>query len=117
MTRTRSLKYETEDVRWAVENGQSEFVKGFLRRLAPVVASVGDMLDPNGRSEHQLKAGRRRRGKPPCQRQRMFEEKIHQDLRFALLRANGKMEAAVVEVSQKYGISRSTAFRIWERCE
>jgi len=113
----QEFEYETEDVRWAVENGQSQFVKGFLRRLAPVVASVGDMLDPNGRSEHQLKAGRRRRGKPPCQRQRMFEEKIHQELRFALLRANGKMEAAVVEASQKYGISRSTAFRIWERYE
>jgi hypothetical protein len=47
----------------------------------------------------------------------MFEEKIHQELRFALLRANGKMEAAVVEVNQKYGISRSRAFRIWERYE
>ena len=113
----QEFEYGTEDVRWAIDNGRSGLVDGYLRRLAPVLAVAGDMLDHNGRSEYRLRSGRRRRGKPPCQRQRMFEEKIHQELRFALLRANGKMEAAVVEVSQKYGISRSTAFRIWERYE
>jgi hypothetical protein len=113
----QEFEYETEDVRWAVENGQSEFVKGFLRRLAPVVASVGDMLDPNGRSELQLKPGRRRSGKPRKKEQKSFEETIHQELRFARARAGGKLEAAVAEVSRKHRISRTTAFRMWKRFE
>ena len=110
----QEFEYETEDVRWAVENGKSEFVKGFLRRLAPVVAAFGDMLDPNGRSEHQLKPGRRRSGKPRKKEQKSFEETIHQELRFARVRAGGKLEAAVAEVSQKHRISRTTAFRMWK---
>ena len=113
----QEFEYETEDVRWAVENGQSEFVKGFLRRLAPVVASVGDMLDPNGRSVHQLKPGRRRRGKPRSHKQEHFEETVHRDLRFARVKAGGKLEAAVAEIMAKYGVSRTTAFRIWNRFE
>jgi hypothetical protein len=113
----QEFEYETEDMRWAVENGQSEFVKGFLRRLAPVVASVGDMLDLSGRSEHQLKPGRRPRGKPRSHKQEHFEETVHRDLRFARVKAGGKLEAAVAEVSQKHRISRTTAFRMWKRFE
>ena len=113
----QEFEYETEDVRWAIENGQSEFVKGFLRRLAPVLAAVGDMLDPNGGSEHQLKPGRRRSGKPRKKEQKSFEETIHQELRFARVRAGGKLEAAVAEVSQKHRIGRTTAFRMWKRFE
>jgi hypothetical protein len=113
----QEFEYETEDMRWAIENGHAGFVYGFLRQLAPVVAALGDMLDPDGRSELQLKPGHRGRGKPRKKEQKSFEETIHQELRFARVRAGGKLEAAVAEVSRKHRISRTTAFRIWNRFE
>jgi hypothetical protein len=107
------FEYDTEDVRWAIENGQSELVDGFIRQVAPLLGGLGDMIDPNGRSEHQLKPGRRRRGKPRTKEQKEFEERVRQDLRFALIRAGGKLEAAVAEVRLKHRINRTTVFRIW----
>jgi DNA modification methylase len=113
----QEFEYETEDVRWAIENGRSGLVDGYLRRLAPFLGKLGDMVDPNGRSELQLKPSRRRRGKPRKEEQKSFEETIHQELRFARVRAGGKLEAAVAEVSRKHRISRTTAFRMWKRFE
>jgi hypothetical protein len=110
----QEFEYETEDVRWAIDNGRSGLVDGYLHRLAPLLGRLGDMIDPNGGSEHQLKPGRRRSGKPRTKTQEEFEERVHQDLRFALIRAGGKLEAAVAEVSLKHGISRATVFRIWK---
>ena len=111
------FEYDTEDMRWAIENGQSEPVDGYFHRLAPFLGRLGEMIDPNGRSEHQLKPGRGRSGKPPKKDQKSFEETIHQELRFARVRAGGKLEAAVAEVSQKHRIGRTTAFRMWKRFE
>ncbi len=88
-------------MRWAIENGHAELVDGFLRQLAPVLAAFGDMLDPNGGGEYHLKPRRRRRGKPRKNEQTSLEETIHQDLRFARVRAGGKLEAAVAEVPTK----------------
>jgi hypothetical protein len=113
----QEFEYETEDVRWAIDNGRSGLVDGYLHRLAPLLGRLGDMIDPNGRSEHQLKPGRRRSGKPRKKEQKSFEETIHQELRFARVRAGGQLEAAVAEIMAKYGVSRTTAFRIWIRFE
>jgi hypothetical protein len=110
------FEYDTEDMRWAIENGQSELVDGFIRQVAPLQVGLGDMIDTNGRSEHYLKPSRRRRGKPRTKEQEEFEGRVRQDLRFALIRAGGKLEAAVAEVSLKHRISRATVFRIWTLC-
>jgi hypothetical protein len=71
----QEFEYETEDVRWAIDNGRSGLVDGYLHRLAPLLGKLGDMIDPNGRSELQLKPGadeavsRQKRNKSPLRKQ------------------------------------------------
>ena len=84
--------------------------RDFLRPL-------GDMLDPAGRREFQLKPVRRRKGKPKNQKQAILEGNIHRDLRFARIRLGGKLEAAISEVSEKYKCSRATLMRVWAKYE
>ena len=107
--------FDTTDVEWAIENGHSGLVDDFLRQLAGFLRPLGDMLDPAGRGEFQLKPVRRRKGKPKNQKQAILEGNIHRDLRFARIRLGGKLEAAISEVSEKYNLSRSTVFRIWKK--
>jgi hypothetical protein len=107
--------FDTADMVWAIEGGHSELVDDYLREVAKLIRPIGDMLDPAGRGEFQLKPVRRRKGKPKNQKQAILEENIHLDLKFARVRLGGKLEAAVSEVSEKYKLSRSTVFRIWEK--
>jgi hypothetical protein len=111
----REFEYDTADTAWAIENGHSGLVDDFLRQLAGFLRSLGDMLDPKGRSEFQLRPVRRRKGKPKNQKQAILEGNIHRDLRFARIRLGGKLEAAIAEVSEKYNCSRATVFRIWKK--
>jgi len=104
--------FGTEDVVAATEGGHSDLVGDYLGELAKLIVRIGDMLDPNGCSEFQLKPARRRRGKPKNQKQAILEGNIHRDLRFARIRLGGKLEAAISEVSKNYGLSRSTVLRI-----
>jgi hypothetical protein len=110
------FEYDTEEMRSAIEAGSRELVDAYLREHGKLMTLLGDMLDPKGRSEFQLKPVRRRRGKPKDRERIFLEGKIHQDLRFARARL-GKLEAAISEVGEKYKLSRSTVFRIWKRYE
>jgi hypothetical protein len=109
------FEFDTADMAWAIENGHSGLVDDFLRQLARFLRPLGDMLDPAGRGEFQLKPVRRRKGKPKSQKQAILEGNIHRDLRFARIRLGGKLEAAISEVSEKYNCSRATVFRIWKK--
>jgi hypothetical protein len=109
------FEFDTTDVAWAIENGPSGLVDGFLRQLAGFLRPLGHMLDPAGHGEFQLKPVRRRKGKPENQKQAILEGNIHRDLRFARIRLGGKLEAAISEVGEKYKLSRSTVFRIWKK--
>jgi hypothetical protein len=109
------FEFDTADMAWAIESGHSELVDDFLRQLAGFLRPLGDMLDPAGRGEFQLRPVRRRKGKPKNQKQAILEGNIHRDLRFARIRLGGKLEAAIAEVSEKYNLSRSTVFRIWKK--
>jgi hypothetical protein len=109
------FEFDAADVAWAIENGLSGLVDDFLRQLARFLRPLGDMLDPAGPGEFQLKPVRRRKGKPKNQKQAILEGNIHRDLRFARVRLGGKLEAAIAEVSEKYNLSRSTVFRIWKK--
>jgi hypothetical protein len=109
------FEFDTMDVAWAIENGHSGLVDDFLRQLAGFLRPLGDMLDPAGRGEFQLRPVRRRKGKPKNQKQAILEGNIHRDLRFARIRLGGKLEAAISEVGEKYNLSRSTVFRIWKK--
>jgi hypothetical protein len=109
------FEFDTADMAWAIESGHSELVDDFLRQLAGFLRPLGDMLDPAGRGEFQLRPVRRRKGKPKNQKQAILEGNIHRDLRFARIRLAGKLEAAIAEVSEKYNLSRSTVFRIWKK--
>jgi hypothetical protein len=111
------FEFETTDVTWAIENGHSGLVDDFLRQLAGFLRPLGDMLDPAGRGEFQLKPMRRRKGKPKNQKQAILEGNIHRDLRFARARLGGKLEAAISEVSEKYKCSRATLMRVWAKYE
>jgi hypothetical protein len=108
------FEFDTANMAWAIESGHSELVDDYLREHGKLMALLGDMLDPKGRSEFQLKPVRRRRGKPNDDERVFREDKIHQDLRFAHVRG-GKLEAAIAEMSEKYNLSRSTVFRIWKK--
>jgi hypothetical protein len=112
----REFEFDTMDVAWAIENGHSGFVDDFLRQLAGFLRPLGDMLDPAGRGEFQLRPVRRRKGKPKNQKQAILEGNIHRDLRFARARL-GKLEAALAEISEKYNCSRATLLRVWKRYE
>jgi hypothetical protein len=111
------FEFDTMDVAWAIENGHSGLVDDFLRQLAGFLRPLGDMLDPAGRGEFQLKPVRRRKGKPKNQKQAILEGNIHRDLRFARIRLGGKLEAAISEVSEKYKCSRATLMRVWAKYE
>jgi hypothetical protein len=111
------FEFDTMDVAWAIENGHSRLVDDFLRQLAGFLRPLGDMLDPAGRGEFQLKPVRRRKGKPKNQKQAILEGNIHRDLRFARIRLGGKLEAAISEVSEKYKCSRATLMRVWAKYE
>jgi hypothetical protein len=111
------FEFDTMDVTWAIENGHSGLVDDFLRQLARFLRPLGDMLDPAGRGEFQLKPARRRKGKPKNQKQAILEGNIHRDLRFARIRLGGKLEAAISEVSEKYKCSRATLMRVWAKYE
>jgi hypothetical protein len=113
----QEFEYETEDMRWAIENGHSGLVDDFLRQLAGFLRPLGDMLDPAGRGEFQLNPVRRRKGKPKNQKQAILEGNIHRDLRFARIRLGGKLEAAISEVGEKYNCSRATLMRVWAKYE
>jgi hypothetical protein len=108
---------DTADVVWAIENGHSELVDQYLRRLAKITTVLGDMLDPEGGSEHWLKPVRRKRGNPRTEMQANRESDIHRDLIFARVRLGGKLEAAISEVSEKYKCSRATLMRVWAKYE
>jgi hypothetical protein len=111
------FEFDTADMAWAIESGRSELVDDYLREHGKLMALLGDMLDPKGRSEFQLKPVRRRRGKPKDHERAFLEGKIHQDLKFARIRLGGKLEAAISEVSEKYNCSRATLLRVWKRYE
>jgi hypothetical protein len=111
------FEFDTMDVAWAIESGHSGLLDDFLRQLAGFLRPLGDMLDPAGRGEFQLKPVRRRKGKPKNQKQAILEGNIHRDLRFARIRLGGKLEAAISEVSEKYDCSRATLLRVWKRYE
>jgi hypothetical protein len=111
------FEFDTADVTWAIENGHSGLVDDFLRQLAGFLRPLGDMLDPAGRGEFQLKPVRRRKGKPKDQKQAILEGNIHRDLRFARIRLGGKLEAAISEVGEKYKCSRATLMRVWAKYE
>jgi hypothetical protein len=111
------FEFDTTDVAWAIENGLSELVDDYLREVGKLMTLLGDMLDPQGRCEFQLKPVRRRRGKPKDHERDFLEGKIHQDLKFARIRLGGKLEAAISEVSEKYNCSRATLLRVWKRYE
>jgi hypothetical protein len=49
------FEFDTMDVAWAIENGHSGLVDDFLRQLTGFLRPLGDMLDPKGRSEFQLR--------------------------------------------------------------
>lgn len=104
---------ETGDVLAAIEGGQSELVAQYPPELAKLVVLLGDMLDPEGRGEFQLKPVRRRKGRPANKKRDLVEGSIYRDLKFARARLGGKLEAAISEVTKSYGINRSTALRIW----
>jgi hypothetical protein len=110
------FEFDTADVAWAIENGHLGLVDDFLRHLAGFLRPLGDMLDPAGRGEFQLRPVRRRKGKPKNQKQAILEGNIHRDLRFARARL-GKLEAALAEISEKYNCSRATLLRVWKRYE
>jgi hypothetical protein len=111
------FEYDTEEMRSAIEAGSRELVDAYLREHGKLMTLLGDMLDPEGRSEFQLKPVRRRRGKPKDHERAFLEGKIHQDLKFARIRLGGKLEAAISEVSEKYNCSRATLLRVWKRYE
>jgi hypothetical protein len=111
------FEFDTADVAWAIENGLSGLVDDYLREVGKLMTLLGDMLDPQGRCEFQLKPVRRRRGKPKDHKRAFLEGKIHQDLKFARIRLGGKLEAAISEVSEKYNCSRATLLRVWKRYE
>ena len=111
------FEFDTMDVAWAIENGHSGLVDDFLRQLTGFLRPLGDMLDPAGRGEFQLKPVRRRKGKPKNQKQAILEGNIHRDLRFARIRLGGKLEAAISEVREKYKCSRATLMRVWAKYE
>jgi hypothetical protein len=111
------FEFDTTDVAWAIENGLSGLVDDYLREVGKLMTLLGDMLDPQGRCEFQLKPVRRRRGKPKDHKRAFLEGKIHQDLKFARIRLGGKLEAAISEVSEKYNCSRATLLRVWKRYE
>ena len=110
------FEFDTADIVWAIESGHSELVDDYLRRHAKLMTVLGDMLDPEGTSEHWLKPVRRKRGRPRNEMQAFRESDIHRDLRFARARL-GKLEAAISEVSEKYNRSRATLLRVWKRYE
>jgi hypothetical protein len=111
------FEFDTADVTWAIENRHSGLVDDYLRELGKLMTVLGDMLDPAGRGEFQLKPVRRRKGKPKNQKQAILEGNIHRDLKFARIRLGGKLEAAISEVSEKYNCSRATLLRVWKRYE
>jgi hypothetical protein len=111
------FEFDTADVTWAIENGHSGLVDDYLRELGKLMTVLGDMLDPAGRGEFQLRPVRRRKGKPKNQKQAILEGNIHRDLRFARVRLGGKLEAAISEVSEKYRCSRATLMRVWAKYE
>jgi hypothetical protein len=111
------FEFHTMDVAWAIENGHSGLVDDFLRQLAGFLRPLGDMLDPKGRSEFQLRPVRRRKGKPKNPKQAILEGNIHRDLRFARIGLGGKLEAAISEVREKYKCSRATLMRVWAKYE
>jgi hypothetical protein len=86
------FEFDTADMAWAIESGHSELVDDFLRQLAGFLRPLGDMLDPAGRGEFQLRPVRRRKGKPKNQKQAILEGNIHRDLRFARIRLAGKLD-------------------------
>ena len=108
------FEFDTVDVAWAIEGGRAELVDDYLREHGKLMTLLGDMFDPEGLTEFQLKPVRRRRGKPQDRKRVLLEGKIHQDLRFARVRGE-KLEAAIAEMSEKYNLSRSTVFRIWKK--
>jgi hypothetical protein len=113
----REFDFDTADMVRAIEGGHAELIGDFLYHQARVMTLVGDMLDPEGHSEFQLKPVRRRKGKPKSQKQANLEGNIYRDLRFARVRLGGKLEAAISEVGKKHGRSRSTVLRIWGKYE
>jgi hypothetical protein len=60
---------------WAIERGHSELVGDYLREVGKLMTLLGDLLDPQGRCEYQLKPVRRRRGKPKNQARVFLESK------------------------------------------
>jgi hypothetical protein len=84
----------------------------FIADTSPLIQLVGDMLDPNGKSEYCLKAHRRRKGKPQDRiRKLMVETDICMDLQRGLDRGI-KRESAVADVCANYRLSRSQVFKI-----
>jgi hypothetical protein len=113
----REFEFETANILWAIENGHVDLVASSVRELAKVMTLLGDMLDPNGTTEFQLKPIRRRKGRPRGRLQASLEDNVYRDLKFARIRLGGKLEAAVSEVGEKYRLSRSTLLRIWTKYE
>jgi hypothetical protein len=113
----REFEFETANILWAIETGHADLVASSGRELEKVMTLLGDMLDPSGASEFQLKPVRRRKGRPSNQSRASPEDNVYRDLKFARLRLGGKLEAAISEVGEKYRLSRSTLLRIWTKKE
>jgi hypothetical protein len=101
------------NVKRALESGDLNRANGFLQEVEKVIAVLGDMLDSRGRSEYQLKATRRRRGRPRDDFKAVRDSIIRMALLLALTRL-GKLEAALSEVGCVCGLSRATLLRIWK---
>jgi hypothetical protein len=111
------FEFDTADMISAIEDRRLDLVGDYCRRLAKPLTLLGDMLEPDGRSEYRLEPVRRKRGKPRDQTRSMIEAGIHRELKFARGRLGGKLEAALSEVGKKRQLSRATLLRIWTKHE
>jgi hypothetical protein len=107
------FEFETADVQRAIQNGHWGLGAQYPGELAKVVSLLGDMLDPGGASEYQLKPARRRKGRPQAPSFADRDGDIFRELKFARCRLGGKLEAAISAVGEKRKLSRSSLLRIW----
>ena len=107
------FEFETADIQRAIQNGHWGLGAQYPGELAKALVLLGDMLDPNGRSEYQLKPTRRHKGRPYDPSFADRDGDIFRDLKFARRRLGGKLEAAISEVGEKRKLGRSTLLRIW----
>jgi hypothetical protein len=104
----------TEVVMAALKSENMSATPTFLREMSDLLRGLGEALDANSKWPLRLGGRHRNRGKPVNTHDQIIrQETILEDLRLARKVCGGKLEAAVADVAETRGISRSKIFRAY----